>query len=134
MSQENLEIVRQSLEAFNSKGVDGLASFWHPDIEWRAVEGAPDDVGEMHGREALRRYAQDWLDTFDNFTFVAEELLDGADDRVVAVQRITGRARLSGVETEFRYAVVCTIQDGKIIRGREYATRAEALEAVGLTG
>ena len=61
MSQENLEIVRQSLEAFNSKGVDGLASFWHPDIEWRAVEGAPDDVGEMHGREALRRYAQDWL-------------------------------------------------------------------------
>ena len=50
------------------------------------------------------------------------------------MQRITGRARLSGVETEFRYAVVCTIQDGKIIRGREYATRAEALEAVGLTG
>ena len=134
MSQENLEIVRQSLEAFNSKGVDGLASFWHPDIEWRAVEGVPDDVGEMHGREALRRYAQDWLDTFDNFTFVAEELLDGADDRVVAVQRITGRARLSGVGTEFRYAVVCTIQDGKIIRGREYATRAEVLEAVGLTG
>ena len=129
-----MEIVRDSLEALADGGLDALAEFWHPDINWRAIEGAPDDVGEMHGREAARRYVQDWFDTFDNFTAVSEELLDVGDDRVVAVQHLTGRARLSGVETELRYAVVYWLRQGKIVRVREYRDREQALEAVGLEG
>jgi ketosteroid isomerase-like protein len=43
-----------------------------------------------------------------------------------------GRARLSGVTTELRYAIVYTLRDGKIVRGREYANRQEAFAAVGL--
>jgi ketosteroid isomerase-like protein len=31
------------------------------------------------------------------------------------------------------YSVVYTVRDGKIARGREYATREEALEAAGLS-
>jgi ketosteroid isomerase-like protein len=60
----------------------------------------------------------------------AEELVDLGDDRVLALQHATGRARLSGVETEIRFAVVYTLRDGKIVRGREYMTRAQALEAL----
>src|ERR1700730_4182591 len=132
MSEANLEIVRDSLEALADGGLDALAEFWSPDINWRAIEGAPDDVGEMHGRESARRYVQDWYDTFDNFTVASEELLDVGDDRVVAVQHLTGRARLSGVETELRYAVVYTLCERKIARVREYRDREEALDAVGL--
>ena len=109
-----------------------MADFWAADINWRAIEGAPDDVGEMQGPEALRRYFQDWIDTFDDVSNVLEELVDVGDDRVVAVQRVTGRAKASGVRTELRYAVVYTVRDGKIARGREYIDRANALEAVGL--
>jgi ketosteroid isomerase-like protein len=43
--------------------------------------------------------------------------------------RASGRAKLSGIETELTYAVVYTIRDGKIARGREYMTLEEALEA-----
>jgi ketosteroid isomerase-like protein len=60
------------------------------------------------------------------------ELLDVGDDRDVAVLHVTGRAILSGIQTENRYAVVYTLRDGKIVRGREYANRAEALKAAGL--
>ena len=56
-----------------------------------------------------------------------------AGDEVVAMQRVTARGKGSGVETELRYAVVNTIRDGKVVRGREYWTRAEALDAVGLS-
>lgn len=132
MSQENVEIVRESLAAYTDGGIDAAAEFWDADISWRAIEGAPDDVGEMHGPEAVRRYLQDWLDMFDDVTNVPEELLDLGDDRVVAVQHATGRARASGVQTDIRYAVVYTLRDGKIVRGREYIDRSEALEAVGL--
>ena len=105
---------------------------WAADINWRAIEGAPDDVGEMHGPEAMRRYYQDWLEMFDGITNVPEELLDVGDDRVVAVHHVTGRARASGVETELRLAVVYTLRDGKIVRGREYIDKEQALEAVEL--
>ena len=86
----------------------------------------------MHGIEAVRRYVEDWFDTFDDFRSEPEELIDVGDDRVVAVMHITGRAKSSGVATDMRYANVSTIRDGKIVRGREYATKAEALKAVGL--
>jgi ketosteroid isomerase-like protein len=135
MSQENVEIVRGQLKAFADGGLDALAEeFWNEDINWRALEGAIDDVGEMHGREAVRRYVQDWLDMFDGFTVVPEELLAVGDDRVVAVQRIAGHAKVSGVETELRFAVVYTVRDGQIVRGREYVDREQALEAAGLAG
>jgi ketosteroid isomerase-like protein len=132
MSQENVEIVRESLAAYTDGGIDAAAEFWDSDISGWAIEGAPDDVGEMHGPEALRRYLQDWLDMFDDVTNVPEEVLDLGDDRVVAVQHATGRARASGVQTDIRYAVVYTLRDGKIVCGREYIGRSEALEAVGL--
>ncbi|MEA2208211.1 MAG: hypothetical protein QOF54_688, partial [Solirubrobacteraceae bacterium] len=79
-----------------------------------------------------RRYVQDWLDTFEGITSVTEELLDAGDDRVIAALHVTGRAKLSGVETELRYAVLYTLREGKIVRVREYATREDALKAAGL--
>jgi ketosteroid isomerase-like protein len=61
-----------------------------------------------------------------------DHLEAAGEDRVVAVLRISGRAKLSGVETDLTDAAVYTIRDGKIAVGREYATRDEALEAAGL--
>jgi ketosteroid isomerase-like protein len=125
-------VVRRMLQAFADGSLDAMPELWDPDINWRAAEGAIDDVGEMHGSEAVRRYIQDWFDMFDDLTVVAEELVDAGDDRVLAVQRMTGRAKLSGIETEIRFSVVYTLRDGKIMQGREYMDKEQALEAVGL--
>jgi ketosteroid isomerase-like protein len=132
MSLQNVEIVRRSWQAFAEAGLDAMADYWDPEINWRAIVGAPDDVGEMRGIDAARQYVQDWLDTFEDITSVVEELLDVDEERVLAVLRVRGRARLSGVQTELRYAVVYSLRDGKITRVREYADRARALDAVGL--
>src|SRR5215212_10705659 len=100
MSRENVEVVRRTLQAFADGGVDAMAEFWDPDIDWRAAEGAIDDVGELHGPVAVRRYIQDWIDTFDDPSIVVEELLDVGDDRVLSIQRVKGRAKLSGIEID----------------------------------
>jgi ketosteroid isomerase-like protein len=131
MSPDSSQIVREALEAFANQGVDGMTTFWHPDIDWRAIEGAPDDVGEMRGVPALRGYYEEWIDMFDDLTLRLEEVRDVGDDRAVARQRVTGRAKLSGAETELTYAVVYTIRDAKIVRGREYMTLEQALAAAG---
>ena len=86
MSEENVEIVRQYFPAYDRGGLDGLAESWHPDINWRAAEGAIDDVGLMEGPDALRDYYRQWEETFEKLRLEVEELLD-AGDQVVALVR-----------------------------------------------
>ena len=132
MSQENVEIVRDAAVAFNRGDLDAWFEYLADDIDYRAAEGALDDRGPMHGKDAVRAYLQDWLDLFDDFKSEALELIDAGEDRVIAVGRISGRAKLSGVETDLTSAALYTIRDGKIARGREYWTKEQALEAAGL--
>jgi ketosteroid isomerase-like protein len=103
---------------------------WAPDIDHRAIEGAPDDVGPIVGRDAMRAYLADWYEMFADLTTVPEELIDAGPGRVIVVWHVTGTARASGVPTELRLAIACTIRAGKIVRGREYLTKDEALAAV----
>ena len=112
--------------------MDGLTEFWHPDINWRAAEGALDDVGLMEGPDALRDYYRQWEETFEKVRMELEELID-AGDQVVALVRSIGRMKDSDAEVDIRYAIVFTTRDGKIATGREYFTRKEALEAAGLS-
>ena len=133
MSQENVENVGDATAAFNRGDLNAWWEYWAEDIDYRAVEGAPDDHGPIQGKEAMREYVQDWLDTFDDFRFEPVEITDAGKDMVIVLLRISGRAKLSGVETELNFATLFTSRDGKIVRGREYWTRDEALEAAGLS-
>src|SRR5687768_14301858 len=131
MSEENVEVVRSLFAAFG-QGLDAAAEYWDPEIDWRAIEGAPDDVGIMHGRDALRHYYEQWYETFDGIRAEPDELTD-AGDQVVAAVHVTGRMKESDAQIDMRLGIVYTLRDGKIIRGREYATGQEALEAAGLS-
>lgn len=133
MSQENVEIVRALLAALSpSFDLDAAAELWDRDISWRAIEGALDDVGEMRGRPALRSYYEQWKETFDPLRAEVVELRP-ARGAVVAAALITGRMKGSDSEVEMCIGVVYELRDGKVIRGREYATFEEALQAVGLS-
>ncbi len=134
MSEKNAEIVRRSWQAYAERGLPGLFEFFTEDINWRAIEGAIDDVGEMSGIDAMRRYLSDWVEMFADITATPTEVLDLGDDQVLAMLRVEGTARLSGVATELSYAVLYTLRDGKIARGREFAERQEALDAAQLEG
>jgi ketosteroid isomerase-like protein len=134
MSQENVDLVRRSWEAFNTGGLDAIEQFWHPDIEWRAAEGEVDDIGAFRGRERMRRYYADWLEMLDDWHAEVEEIVFDDDERVAAMIRTSARGRASGAPSEGRYAIVYTVRDGQIVSGREYVTREQALEAVGLWG
>jgi ketosteroid isomerase-like protein len=133
MSQDDVETVKAAFEGFAGRGPGAFADHWTDDLKHRAIEGAPDDVGPINGKDALRAYIQDWLDTFDDFKNELVELIDAGNDKVIAVTRASGRAKLSGVSTDLTFATVYTIRDGKIAEGREYATKGEALEATGLS-
>jgi ketosteroid isomerase-like protein len=126
------DVVRSYFSTFESGGVDAAAQFWHPDIEWRAIESAAGHVGVIRGHDALRHYYEDWVDTLADLRAEVEEVLFEADDRVVVAVRNSGRGRASGAAAEGRYYVACVVRAGRIVAGQEYATRERALEGVRL--
>ncbi len=94
MSQENVEIVRDAVVAFNRGDLDAwLDQYWADDIDYRAAEGALDDHGPIHGKSAMRAYLQDWLDMFDDFKTEPVELVDAGEDQVIAVLRNSSVSR-----------------------------------------
>jgi ketosteroid isomerase-like protein len=132
MSTTMSDVIRRYFRTFESGSVDAASEFWHPEIEWRAMESAADDVGVIRGRDALRSYYQDWIDTLADLRAEVEEVLFEADDRVAVVVRNSGRGRASGAAAEGRYYVACVVRAGRIVAGREYATREQALEGIRL--
>src|SRR5215212_4309297 len=95
---------------------------WHPDIEWRAIEGAPDDVGLMKGRDRLRRHYGEWLEMFDG---IRHEVVSRHEvgDLVVLALRLTASAKSTDMPLELNYSVVHELNDdGELVRGREYHT------------
>jgi ketosteroid isomerase-like protein len=102
---------------------------WAEDIDHRAIEGAPDDIGPILGRDAMRRYLEDWYEMFPDLVVEPAELIDIGPERVIVVWHVAGTAEQSGVPTELRLSIVYTIRDGRIVHSREYQTKDEALAA-----
>ena len=131
MSQENVEVVRSAFDALNQGGVDAGMAYVTDDCEFAPVEAALS--GPMSGIAAIRAYLQEFFDTFDDFKFELPEVLDAGSGRVVAVVSASGRAKLTGIETDLTYAGLYTVRGGKIAGAYEYPTRAEALGAAGMS-
>ena len=128
MSQENVEIVRRALEVSTRRDDEATFALYDPEVEIRGQV----DGDTYRGLTRVRMYFQDWFAAWHDFSTDAEEWIDAGEDVVVALH-VRARGRQSGVPVDQRIWHVWTLRDRKLWRLRIYATRAEALEAVGLS-
>jgi ketosteroid isomerase-like protein len=126
MSQENLEIAQRGIAFMNRGDDDGFVALMAEDVEY-----VPHSESPLQGREQVLQYVRSWSEAFDRFEWESSQLLD-VGHYVVISGRVVGRGRGSGVEVWSDDAWVLRFRDGEVIECCEYATRAEALEAVGL--
>jgi ketosteroid isomerase-like protein len=129
MSQENVEIVRRGIDAFNDRDLDAVAEMCDPNVEWHPPPELPDSA-VYHGREEARRAAEDLLQHFEDLR-VEPERFEEANDEVVALYRFVGHGTGSGIPFEVNVGVVCTMSDGKATRVRFWNDWGMALEAAG---
>jgi uncharacterized protein len=130
MSQENVEIVRRVVGAFQRGQLDVALGFFDPEITWQMAEDEP-DAGRYHGHAGIRTMIGKWLELFDELHVEPEEFMD-AGDAVVMPYRLRARARSTGIEISGKETWLLELRNGKVIRVREYREKAEALEAAGL--
>lgn len=141
--QENVEIVRNALDAFNAfaRGElegqaveEAAARISDPQIEWHwhnelATFGVPQHLrGVPEIIEGWERFSRPWAD----LALEALEFIEAPDDRVVTAMRQSGRERESGISMEVHFFDVWTIRDGKVRKLEIFRHRADALEAAGL--
>jgi ketosteroid isomerase-like protein len=139
MSQENLELARTGYAAMNRAYATGdwqtftrhLEATCHPEVVLKPSGILPESA-EMHGREGILQFAIAQTEAFEEMWIEPQEFID-AGDRVAVPVRLGGRARHTGLDIEFSVVHVWTIRDGKSERLDMFRTKAEALEAVGLS-
>jgi ketosteroid isomerase-like protein len=130
MSEENVEIVRRWIDAFNRGGVEMALRFLDPNVEW-ITTGVYIEAGTYRGHGGVLEYLDALAAEFDDFHSEPEELID-ARDQVLVPARISARGRQSGARVDLRMTMVVSLRDGVIIRIRNYPEKADALEAAGL--
>jgi ketosteroid isomerase-like protein len=131
MSEETLELVRREYAAFASRDWEALAKLCQPDLEYETY-GPP---GRLRGFREMIAYFDEWAGVFGEFRVVLEEILE-VGDQVVAVERQDAHGLKGSVAQQrvgYTFACLISFKDGRISRVKEYATRAEALEAAGLS-
>jgi ketosteroid isomerase-like protein len=134
MSRENVEAVRRSFELWMGGDFDGWLEMMDPEIGWDiSTHPLPDVPNHGRGRNAL---ATDMLATYmsgwNDYSAELKELTD-AGDHVVAVVHESATMRESGVALDRDLVQVWTIRDGRATFLRVFKTKAEALDAAGLS-
>lgn len=130
MSRENVEVVRRATAGFNERGLDGLLEFADPEIEWTTT-GRYVEAGTYRGHDGIRKYLGTMMAEFEQVRVEPEELID-AGDHVVVPGRVLGRGKRSGAPVDLAMTIVYTVRDGRIVRARNFESRADALRASGL--
>ena len=129
MSQENVEILRKLIAAFNAGDTETVLSLLHPEVEFNS---ALVERKTYRGPMGIRQYGADLASVWDDRHTEDDRFL-AAGENVVHLYRITGRGKGSGVPVAQDIAVVWIFRDGKPWQGTVYAEQAQALEAVGLS-
>jgi uncharacterized protein (TIGR02246 family) len=132
MSQENVEIVRRVVDAFNRQDWVVWASLYHPDAEWHDPPEAPGS-GVHRGREEIRRYFDELFEiAADGWRVEVDSIESVGPDCVLIRARSVVVGRESGMATEDPVFQVADLRDARVWRVRNFRTSREALEAAGL--
>jgi len=129
MSEENVEVVRTYVKAWNAGDMEGVRELYDPDT---VMEVAPDwpEPGPFVGRDAVMQQLNRARDAFDSDSLEFLSDLVAVGDRAIARVGWHGVGR--GPQSDMEWTIVLTIRDGRILKVQYFWDHAEALEAAGL--
>ena len=133
MSRKNVEIASRWYEVAGSKkqllaAMPRTMALCHPEVEW----SAPEDGTTYRGRDGVRHRLEEWLESFADYRYEVQRIIDCGRDEVLVVAAEVGRGARSGAEVRSVNYELLTIRDGMIVRIREYYDEGQALKAAGL--
>jgi ketosteroid isomerase-like protein len=95
MSQENVEVVRRAISAYNRRDFEGLRALNDPDVEVDWSESRGLQPGVYRGQEEVMALYREFFDAFEAIEIEPERFIERSDTVVVP-----NSARLVGRETD----------------------------------
>jgi SnoaL-like protein len=131
MSQENVELYRQGIDAFNRRDLDAFLALADPGVVGISrvlqIEGA-----SYEGHEGTREWWNSLLGVFPDFTIEVLSVRD-AGDRTVAELRNRAQGEGGPASLEELVWQVSEWRDGLVVRWQMFDTERDAFEAAGLS-
>jgi ketosteroid isomerase-like protein len=133
VSAENVEIVRQNIEAISASGFDPdvAAMRMHPDVVIHSPDEWPGSA-DYEGGAGLTAVMAEWRSSFDDLSVVIDQLIDDGD-RVIALLEVRGTSKSSAVVVEWRLGYIAAeFADGPPREIRWFMSWEGAREAAGI--
>ena len=129
MSEQSIEFVKGTYEAFGRGDVPAVLGAFADDIEWYEAEGMP--YGGLHrGGEAVAQNVFGPIaEDVEGFAVTPEELI-GSGESVAAVVRYTGTGKETGKTLDLPAVHVWELRDGKLARFRQFIDTVKFAEVV----
>jgi len=130
MSQENVDKVREFIDAYNRRDFDAATEWFDPEIDF--VLPAHQSADSGRGSDHVIRFFEGIDETFDELRLQPQEFVDGGH-HVATRLRHHAQGKGSGlVLDEELYHQVTTFRGGRMVRIEYFADWNAALEAAGL--
>ena len=132
MSRENVKLYYRAVDALNRRDLDAYLAVMADDVEAVPRTGALEGESSYRGHDGVRRWLNSLLDVFPDYSM---ELADVRDlgDLTLATIHARGHGAGSAAPTDQAFWLVIRWRRGKCIWWRTFDTRADALEAAGLS-
>jgi ketosteroid isomerase-like protein len=133
MSRGDADTIRRAYEVWNESGPAAVTEqFWAEDGVYREGPGWP-NAGVYRGRVAALARMRALIDLVGPIEVRLDELIEVGDGRFVACTSMVGEGAPDAPYTQ-SFAVVHRLRDGLIVEADFYLDRAQAMQAVGLSG
>jgi ketosteroid isomerase-like protein len=130
MSEENVELYRRCVDAFNRRDLDGFLALMDDDVE--AVSRLAAIEGILRGHDGIRRWWMSWFEVWPDYKLETVEVRD-LGDTTLATLHALGHGAGSDVPFEDTAWQLARWRHGKCILWRVFNDGDEAFEAVGLS-
>jgi ketosteroid isomerase-like protein len=132
MSQENVELHRRTIEAFNRRDIEAMIATADPNIEYHPVLSAVGGVTVYRGHDGMRRWFEQLDDAWEELRANPEAYFD-LGEHTLLFYVLHGRGRHSGAEVAMPGAQVVRWRGGLSVYGKQYAHREDALRDLGVS-
>ena len=133
MPEENVEIVRSSVEAYNTD-TEAYLDFIAEDVEVYPDASRFPEATPFRGRDQFRHFLADIDQSWESGGKAElREVFPVGDDRVVLQLDWGGTGRASSIDLRSNLTVVITVRDSQFVKLEYFFDHAKALKAAGIS-
>jgi ketosteroid isomerase-like protein len=131
MSQENVELLRRGVQAWNRRELDVWLDLGTPDVEWMPAGPAAVEQTVYRGYDEVRDGIEAVFETWEVFEFQESEVQD-LGEATLWLGRVRMRGNASGIELDQEFAFYSVARDGRMALIHSFLSWQDALKAVRL--